>query len=81
MVLEKIWEAMVLLMNRLGGFAASCGGTDLRKGFDSCGGLNEMSSVVSDIDLLVPSWQHCLGVLRNVALLAEVPHWSWTLRI
>lgn len=81
MVLENIWEAMVLSMSRLGGCAVSCGGTDLRKGFDCCGGLNEMSSGVSDIDLLVPSWQHCLGVLRNVALLAEVSHWSWTLGI
>lgn len=74
MVLEKIWEAMVLLMNRLGGFAPSCGGTDLRKGFDSCGSLNEMASVVSDSDLLVPvaalsrSFKRCGLVGRSISL-------------
>lgn len=48
-MLEKTWEAVVLLMDRLGGFAASCGGTDLSEELDGFGGLNEMSSVVSDI--------------------------------
>ena len=47
--LEETWETMALLIDRVGAFTASCGGTDLRKGFTSYAGSNEMFSTVLDV--------------------------------
>lgn len=43
---------MVQLVDRVGGFAASCGGTDLRKGFTSYAGSNGRFSTALSVGSL-----------------------------